>query len=190
MSRPTIALHSRAAALFGFTLVLMLTSALARADGLDVGFFFWKTGFPENTSIAAKIGVILLMVVLDYVWNAGVIGLAASRLGKQPLRKILKDLVPLTILGQVADRVGAGAALLIGFLAPGLVPVTVFVAPGVAIAALVFLFGKKSWNLANKQALGLGLVAGVATNPAIGNLLWGLTLMKLVFGLSLFHGSP
>jgi len=77
----------------------------AHADGLDSSYF---VRFDSVDHSWAYFGTVLtLIMVINYLLNFAVIGLPAIQLASAPVRRVASGLVLLTILGQVADRVGA-----------------------------------------------------------------------------------
>ena len=98
----------------------------------------------------------------------------------------MASLIWLTLLGQVADRLGAVlAGALAGVVASALglhgegswlIPLLALnlAFSGLAIAALVFVFGRLVWSLSLGQSAGLCVAAGILTNPAWAMGLWFL----------------
>ena len=153
------------------------------ADGIDLVAYFSRTPY-ENVLIA--IPVVLLIMLANYGLNFLVIGLPAKRLGSIALRRISLSLIWLTILGQVADRIGA---LLAGVLADPVVDLLglsgegawaipllglSFIFSALSIALLAFSFAKYKWNLSMKHSLCISAAAGILTNPAWAMGLWTL----------------
>ncbi len=107
-----------------------------------------------------------------------VIGWPAIGLGRAPPGQVARGLVGLTVLGQVADRVGAICAGLI--VEPvvrllGLVGEAAWAAPllimnflfsGIAVGILALYFLRRRWRLSSRLGWGIATAAAVLTNPA------------------------
>jgi hypothetical protein len=177
----------------GLLLILAAcASGSAFADGFDVASYLARVN-TYNHSTGAICGLILALAAIDYVWNLLIIGLPSMSICAVGPKKIILDLVTLTILGQVADRLGA----VIAFILLGPIPFTLaeripftlaeripflyvdlgvydirlvlsnFVCSGIAIALLVWFFVRKRWGGSTRSALVMAIVAAIATNPMI-----------------------
>ena len=172
----------------GTIVVAVLTSSalwpcLALADGIDLVAYFSRTPY-ENVAVA--IPVVVLLMLVNYGLNFLVIGLPARRLGSLPFQQVTRSLIWLTLLGQVADRIGAIVA---GFLAgpvagilgvkgegAWVVPLVTlnFVFSGMSVGVLAFVFTRRFWGLRLKYCLWISTAAGIMTNPAWAMGLWFL----------------
>ena len=167
------------------SIVVALALALPRmalADGIDLVPFLTK--LPGNFPLyATVIGVAVLMTV-NYLLNAAVIALPAVRVGPVVWRTAFVDLIFLTLLGQLADRLGAVVAFFVtvplaNYLPhPGeggwfvlLIGVN-FLTSGVAVGVLSYHFLKVRWRVPVRSARLIGVAAGVLTNPAWAMALW------------------
>jgi hypothetical protein len=160
-----------------------LCPCLALADGIDLVVYFSRTPC-ENLAVA--IPVVVLLMLVNYGLNFLVIGLPARRLGSLPFRQVTRSLIWLTLLGQVADRIGAILAGLLAGLAAGalglkgegawVAPLLTlnFVFSGISVGILAFVFTRRFWGLRLKHSLWISTAAGILTNPAWAMGLWFL----------------
>jgi hypothetical protein len=168
-----------------FALVILagLWPAAAQADGIDLVTYFSRA---PTESIALALPAVALLMLANYGLNFLVLGLPACRFGGLEKKRVAYSLIWLTLLGQAADRLGAVlAGFLAGVVASALrlegegswfIPLLAlnFAFSGLAIAALVFVFGRLVWSLSLGQSAGLSVAAGVLTNPAWAMGLWFL----------------
>lgn len=158
-----------------FTCVaLLVLASTCRADGLDV--YAWVVRLPPGSSAAVVLASITGILLLDYALNFLVIGWPASRWSDVGTRKVARDLVVLTLLGQLADRAGAILGLILAmpaqeywvFLAAN------FACTSVLIGWLVARFARKRWGLSGGRVAWLCVPAAVLTNPMLplGLLVW------------------
>jgi hypothetical protein len=162
-------------------------SALAstcRADGLDI--VGWVVRLPPGSNAFVVLAAIAAILALDYALNYLVIGWAASKWSTVGRRRVMRDLVLLTLFGQVADRVGAILGLILGAVTDPLYPhhseasyfvpllVGNFVCTAVLITGLVAWFARAKWSLSWKRVAWLALPAGILTNPMVplGLVVW------------------
>jgi len=121
------------------------------------------------------VAVIAGLMLANYALNALVVGLPAVRWGTEPAPRVARGLVTFTLLGQVADRIGAVVAVPLmalyalifrggGWVAPLLV--CNFVLSGLAVAWMAYRFHRFRWGVARDRARLLAVLAGVLTNPA------------------------
>ena len=156
----------------------------ARADGLDSSYF---VRFDSLDHSWAYFWIVLTAImVANYVLNFAVIGLPAILRGSVHAKTVAWSLVILTILGQVADRIGAFAAIFVsvpiwaiisalfpsqshGLGSPGFA-CSLFagnlICSGIAVGALAFFFLRKRWLLSKALSWKIALAAAVLTNPA------------------------
>ena len=155
----------------------------ARADGIDlVPYLTRVTG--EGHSPFYVAAMMLLIMATNYALNYAVIGLPAIRLGPVPVRTVAKGLIVLTLLGQIADRVGAVLAVflagpvadLLGLngVASWAIPLLGlnFIFSGVAVAALAFYFLRGRWGIRGRLCWTVSIAAGLFTNPTLVAILY------------------
>ncbi len=161
---------------------LAVTPLVAHADPADMIDMDWSsfvTLVGGGGSVFVIIGLVILLMGINYGLNFVFIGLPAMKLGSIALKPMIKDMFYLTLLGQIADRVGLMLAFLFTtkdfyYLLHGRT-VTVdpdgpiflweFVCAAIAIAALVLYFSFLRWRLRLGKALLVTLCAVIFTNP-------------------------
>lgn len=154
---------------------VMLASFPLRADGVDMEAYLTRVG---RHSVPVTLCLLLLLFTINYGLNFLVIGLPAIKFSNHPKRSITFELVWLTLLGQLADRLGA---ILSGF---GAVPIAMglnlkgegawvlpliglnFVLSGIAVFGLVLFFLRRRWSIRGRRSVFIALSAGIITNPA------------------------
>jgi hypothetical protein len=167
-------------------LVVLLAGASrsAFADAFDIPAYLARFN-TWNHSTAGICGLVLGLAAIDYLWNLLVIGLPCMRICAIRRKRLLLDVGLLTLLGQVADRLGAVIALTLVTARPiadllvrrnawGLwhwVLLGNLACSGAAIGLLVWLFVRKKWGGTRRAALIMATVAAIVTNPAIPLLL-------------------
>jgi len=154
----------------------------AYADGIDVLPYLLRVGWAWSPA-GILAGVLALMGV-NYLLNLAIIGWPAVRWGGADLRAVARDLVALTLLGQVADRLGAVLALPLGsaiatalnLLSGGswVWPLLAmnFILSGTAVGALALYFLRRRWRLARGTSWAIAIAAAILTNPA-----WAIGLL-------------
>jgi hypothetical protein len=155
---------------------LWLVGHPSHADGIDLVRYFARVGGEHSLAITPLLVVLLLLA--NYALNMLVIGLPAVKSGPAGMQSIAVDLVVLTLLGQVADRVGALAAGLgegpltniLGLQGEGawLWPLLAlnFVFSGIAVGALALYFLRRRWQVRRRSAWWIAGIAAILTNPA------------------------
>jgi hypothetical protein len=148
----------------------------AHADGIDLAPYFTRVFY--NGSALVVFALILLFMSINYILNFVFIGFPAMRFGDINFRQMARDLIFLTLGGQIADRIGA---LLAAFGAPflGLLlrlegedswvwPLVIlnFIFAGLAIAILTLFFCRRRWCLSRKPTFIVMGLAAIFTNPA------------------------
>jgi hypothetical protein len=84
---------------------------VAHADGLDSGYF---VRFDSDDHSWTYFWTVLAIIMLaNYILNFIVIGLPAVSLASSRIKAVSVGLIVLTVLGQVADRLGAFAAIFV-----------------------------------------------------------------------------
>jgi hypothetical protein len=155
--------------------IAALCVGTARADVGDLGYwltlYFGRVNDPASTT--ELIAMIAGIMLVNYVCNFLVIGLPASRLGSAGIRLIAIGLVWFTLLGQVADRLGAVVAFwsdnLIfnpGLASAGRLLALNFLFSGIAIGLLAVYFLRRRWDVAKGATWWITAAAVVFTNPA------------------------
>jgi hypothetical protein len=154
----------------------------AYADGLDLAYF---TRIEGEHSTMGIIGLMILLMIANYALNFLVIGLPALKAGPTTIRSVSFGLVLLTLLGQVADRLGAILAFIVvlpGILNPPLTNPWAFLGPlaflgpwsllclnflfsGIAVGGLAFYFLRRWWHVASRPAWIIAVGAAILTNP-------------------------
>ena len=154
-------------------------AAPAYADGIDV--IAWLLRFPQASGPGEFLLLLVALLAIDYLLNALVIGLAAKSWTRLPTPHIAKDLIVLTLLGQVADRIGAFLAFFVQPLIDPLfehegegswvLPLLVaqFLCAAITVGVFVWFFARRRWKLARRRAAIMSLAGAVLTNPAIGS---------------------
>jgi hypothetical protein len=114
---------------------------------------------------------------INYVLNFIFIGFPAMKLGGIAISRMLWDMVYITLLGQIADRIGAvlagfGAGITAELLhlqgeASGVLSLVIlnFLCSGASIAILAFYFSRRRWLLPTGKAIWVTLSAALFTNP-------------------------
>src|SRR5437773_2037076 len=88
-----------------FVCLLSLFPVVALADGIDLVPYFTRVGFHNSVLVVCLL--IVLFMVVNYLLNFIFIGFPAMRLGNADVRIVTRDLIFLTLAGQIADRLGA-----------------------------------------------------------------------------------
>jgi hypothetical protein len=91
-------------------LATVLAAPRAFADGIDLVPYLARIGHGHST--AGVIGLVILWMLVNYALNFVVIGLPAVKIGPAAIRTVASGMVLLTLLGQVADRLGAMLAVM------------------------------------------------------------------------------
>jgi hypothetical protein len=119
-------------------------------------------------------------MVANYALNFLVIGIPVLKVHSVPVRSVATDLIVLTVLGQLADRLGAILALIV------LLPYTAsisffwpllalnFLFSGIAVGALALYFLLGEWHVRSRAAWAIAVAAAIFTNPA-----WVLWLLAI-----------
>jgi len=159
----------------------LLVASPAFADGIDiVPALTWIGG---KHSAVATVGLIVLLMLVNYVLNFIVIGIPTIETGPASVRTVSVDLIFLTLLGQIADRLGEIAALLV------LLPVSFllhflpfraftdseawgwqllalyFLLSAFAIYVLALFFLRRRWQVSKRTARLIAAAASILTNP-------------------------
>ncbi len=169
--------HARVLAL---VVALAMTSP-AMADGIDLFPYLMRTGWGGIWDLRTLATIVVIMLA-NYALNIIVIGIPATRTGQVKGEVVMTSLIWLTLLGQVADRIGAVVALVIatplllasqtnwGWILLGLNLLT----SGVAVGALAFYFVRKKWHVDKRPSWVIAIAAGILTNPAWALWLWSI----------------
>jgi hypothetical protein len=145
------------------------------ADGLDLGWFV-RVPMMEFHSATYITAVILAVVLANYLLNFLVIGLPAVIWGGALVQPVTIGLIVLTILGQVADRVGAVLGLLTAIVVNNLyvIGISNLIYSGLAIFLLPRWFLRR-WSVPDPTRWRIALAAGIITNPC-----WFIFIMPLI----------
>jgi hypothetical protein len=157
---------------------------VAHADGLDSGYF---VRFDSDDHSWTYFWTVLVIIMLaNYILNFIVIGLPAVLLVSSRIKTVSVGLIVLTVFGQVADRLGAFAAIFVAmpFMALfslfirspvpgldnpafgyGLFAANLFCS-GIAVGLLAWWFLRKRWSVPRSSSWKIALAAAVLTNPA------------------------
>ena len=159
------------------SVIIASSVAPAQADGVDIVPYLTRVGWAQST--LGIIASVLGLMVINYVLNLVVIGWPAIHFGHIDIGRVTRGLVALTLLGQVADRLGALLAspitvltLVVTHHTEGegvwFLPLLAFnfVLSGIAILMLVLYFLRRRWHVARGLSWSIGLAAAVLTNPA------------------------
>ena len=155
------------------------------ADGVDLLPYLTRVG--AHGSVLWVGAMVVLLMAINYVLNFLVIGWPAIHVGPPDLPTVAKSLVWVTLLGQVADRVGAVVAgfaagivaELLGFRGEGgwVIPLLVlnFIFSGVAVAAVALFFLRRRWRVSASSSVLIATMAAFVSNPAwalVGLFFW------------------
>ncbi|HNX31261.1 MAG TPA: hypothetical protein PKM35_06615 [Holophaga sp.] len=126
--------------------------------------------------------LITVVMIFNYLLNLLVIALPSRKASPHTFRKLVYETIGITLIGQIADRVGAFLAilsvdLLIQFFnlhgekwALPLILINFFF-PAVVIFFVVFFFTSHRWLVPRAIAITISIVAAFVTNPS-----WALLL--------------
>jgi hypothetical protein len=167
-----------------FTCITILVyPCIAFADTVDIVWFIARVGDKKN--IPYTLFLVFVLAAANYLLNLIIIGVPVLRKGVVPKSKIFLSLIPLTVMGQVVDRLGIiiGVAFLpvlkiFGLPSEGLGPAishTIyvnFISSGILFGFLVFYFLKKIWGLSGKDSRPIAIVSAIIANPALSMALW------------------
>lgn len=172
--------HLRVPWLLAF-LAILLIAPPAFADGIDIVPALTWIGGEHSATVTA--GLLVFLMLVNYILNFIVIGIPAIEAGPASMRSVSVDLMFLTLLGQVADRLGEVAALLVllplSFLLHFL-PFRLFIDPeawgwqlvvlyflfsGCAVCVLALLFLRRRWHVPKQTARLIAAAAAILTNP-------------------------
>jgi hypothetical protein len=164
-------------------LCLVAFSASVHADGLDSSYFVRFDSLDHSWTYFWI--VLTLIMIVNYLLNFAVIGAPAILRASARAKRVALELVVLTVLGQVTDRIGSlvGVFLAMPIAAvvsvfvrsqpPGLGPVfgySLFAAnlicSGIAVGALALWFLRKRWSVPKALSWKIAIGAAVLTNPA------------------------
>jgi hypothetical protein len=166
------------------TFVSLVLSSSACADGLNSSYFVRFDSDEHSWSYC--IVVLTLMMLANYALNFAVIGMPAIARASASVRTVALGLIALTILGQLADRIGAFAAIFLSMpiyaalsaLFPsqshGLDSPAFFysliganlLCSGIAVGLLALFFLRRRWDVPRPLSWKIVLAAAIFTNPA------------------------
>ena len=147
-------------------LMIVLTSNSAMADGLDLAYFTWVD--PPHGTITEVVGFMILLMFINYILNFAVIGVPAVKFGPTPVRSVSIGMIWLTMIGQIADRLGAILADVVGFPWHSIYASFAghFLSCGITVGALALYFLRRRWLVPVKPAWIIAGIAAVITNPS------------------------
>jgi hypothetical protein len=159
-------------------------SQSARADGLNSSYFVRFDSLDHSWTYFWT--VLTAIMIVNYTLNVAVIGVPAILRASAHAKSVALGLIILTMLGQIADRIGAFAAVFVsmpiaaifsalfpspshGLDSPAFL-YSLFAAnlicSGIAVGALAFWFMRKRWSVPKALSWKIALAAAVLTNPA------------------------
>jgi len=160
--------------------LLGVSSSPALADGIDLVPYLTRVGGHKSALMVAAL--ITVVMIFNYLLNLLVIALPSRKASPHTFRKLVYETIGITLIGQIADRVGAFLAilsvdLLIQFFnlhgekwALPLILINFFF-PAVVIFFVVFFFTSHRWLVPRAIAITISIVAAFVTNPS-----WALLL--------------
>jgi hypothetical protein len=165
-------------------LFVMTSSSVARADGLDPAYFIRFDVIEHSWTYICT--VLTIIMVVNYLLNFAVIGVPAILRASVPAKRVALGLILLTILGQVADRLGSIAGLFLAMPLSALVSIFVsssdralsspafgysvlasnLICSGFAVGGLALFFLRRRWSVAKSLSWKVAIAAALLTNPA------------------------
>src|SRR5438309_8781103 len=151
----------------------------ASADGVDVVWLMTRVG-GWRLHPALSVAMVVGLMLLNYALNVVFIGIPAARSSSIKKGVIARDLAGFTIIGQIADRIGALAGLIFSFAIMSIVGMegeaalrtgflagaaANFILSGLAVGALAFWYLTRRWQVERRCAKVIALFAGLITNP-------------------------
>jgi len=151
----------------------------ARADGLDLDYFLRFNSWGHSTAYVCT--VLVLIMVVNYLLNFAVIGAPAIRLASARPKTVALGLLFLTLLGQLADRIGSILGAIIGVIISSIISggrgmdnpytgpsiiVSNLLCSGIAVGCLALWFLRRRWSVPRALSYKIALAAGILTNPA------------------------
>ena len=155
----------------------------AMADGIHTVAYFTRIGISED-SIISIVGKVALLMLANYALNLVVIGFPAIKFGAVNGRRVAIGLVGLTLLGQIADRLGALVAGMLAGPVAGILGLSGegfwfwpliglnFFFSGIAVGVLAFYFLRRRWRVGKGLSWAIAGTAAILTNPAWAMCLW------------------
>jgi hypothetical protein len=173
------------------TASILVGGSTARADGLDVTTYLSRVPGWHRAPLQALFLLCVLMA-LNYLLNLLVLGVPAIKMGAKA-GSVALGLVTFTLLGQVADRIGAVVGPLVGGAIVWALHVggrkslgygfsigffLNFILSGVVIGLLAQWYLRRRWALEGHRVAVLSVITGVLTNP-----LWGVWAIRALAGI-------
>jgi hypothetical protein len=165
-------------------LCLIAFCGSARADGLDLDYFVRFNTMDHSWAYVWT--MVAIIMVVNYSMNFVVIGLPAIVRARADASTVALGLVFLTVLGQIADRIGSILGLFLAMPLAGVI--SAFISPsrdglnspafvyaifssnllcsGIAVGGLAQWFLRKRWSVPKSLSWKIALAAAVLTNPA------------------------
>jgi hypothetical protein len=148
------------------------------ADGIDIFAYLSRAG---SSPLPKVLLLVVAFMLANYVLNVAVVGLPAVLAGGTTWGLVCRELIVMTLLGQIADRVGALLAFPLGALVMFIVPTagigvallfSNFLLSGMAVGALAFHFLRRRWDVPTRLSWIAAIGAAVLANPAWVMLGW------------------
>jgi hypothetical protein len=159
-------------------------SPSADADGLNSSYFVRFDSLDHSWTYFWT--VLTVIMIVNYALNFAVIGAPAILWTSARAKSVALGLIILTMLGQVADRIGAYAAVFLSMPIAGIFsalfpsqsdgldsPAFIYslfagnlICSGIAVGALAIWFLRKRWSAPKALSWKIALAAAVLTNPA------------------------
>jgi hypothetical protein len=160
-------------------IILFGTNTSAYADAIDILAYVTRVNM-ENRSILSIFALVLCLAVINYAMNCLFIGIPAIKWCKANPKQVFLGLIILTILGQLADRIGAYIAIFLAVPTAHIlklqgegswvIPLIAynFIFSGLSISFIVYYFLSKRWGTSGKCNWLIPIFAAIVTNPAWG----------------------
>lgn len=164
-------------------LLVAACSTSARADGLNSSYFVRFDSVDHSWVYFAV--VLTAIMVVNYILNFIVIGVPAILRASVHARTVALGLLVLTILGQLADRIGSIVGLFVAVPIAAIVSRFVpsarhgldgvfgysiiagnLICSGIAVGGLALWFLRKRWSVSKSLSWKIAVAAAVLTNPA------------------------
>jgi hypothetical protein len=164
--------------------VSVVLSSSARADGLNSSYFVRFNSDEHSWSYCVV--VLTLIMLANYALNFAVIGMPAIVRASAPVRTVALGLIALTIFGQLADRIGAFAAIFVSMPIYGALSALFpsqshgldspdffysliganLLCSGISVGLLALFFLRRRWEIPKPLSWKIALAAAIFTNPA------------------------
>ena len=156
-------------------MLILIGCVSIHADGVDLAPYlirFNTYGF----SVWSIIAIAIALMVGNYIANLIVIGLPSIVWCHVSKKQVIVGLAFMTLLGQLADRLGAvlagfGTAIVFILLRndrhwPEVLTTFNFIFSGLFVGLLAWYYIHFKWHAQNRKAIAISLGAATITNPA------------------------